>query len=234
MSTVMLTNLIVFYSFLIIVLSISLCCFIKTRKNRIKITHNNSLVYKILECYSIDIPDFIDFIDCLVNDLHTYYKCVNKDILKADLLNYFILFLSGQNVSLSKLDQYCRKYKKRLPLLYIIRSNFVLNEFIDDEEIIYYLISNRFSLFLEYSSQKDLGFQFFEWIVPVDDENVCPFCKAAKGKIFSWKEGNNGKLPGQNKCSINGFCRCKTKSVNLTGKNVKIIKNKDSSYSINE
>lgn len=232
MSKVMLTNLIVFYSFLIIVLSVSLCCFIKTRKYRIKITHGNSLIYKILECYSIDIPEFVDFVDCLVNDLHTYYKCINKEVLKIDLLNYFILFLNGQNVSLSKLDQYCRKYKKKLPLLYIIKKNFILNNCENNEEIIYYLISNRFSLFLNYSSQRDLGFRFFEWIVPVDDENVCPFCKSAKGKIFSWKEGNNGKFPGQNKCAIKGFCRCKAKSVDLTGKNVNLIKNKDGSYSI--
>jgi len=203
-----------------------------TRKNKIKITQNNNLIYKILESYSINIDEFIDFVDFLTEDLYQYYKCINKDALRYDLLNYFLLFLNGQNISLSSLNQYCMKYNKRLPLLYIIKRNFILNNNKKEEEILYYFISNRFSVFLNYSSQRDSGSQFFEWLVPANDECTCPFCKSANGKIFSWKEGNNGKYPGQNKCSINGFCRCEAKSINLTGKNVKIIKNEDGSYSI--
>ncbi|MDD2840080.1 MAG: hypothetical protein PHY80_03040 [Rickettsiales bacterium] len=226
----MLINLVVFYSFLVLVLSFSLCCLNKLRKNKIKIVQNSDLIYKILECYSIDINEFNEFVDLLIADLYKEYKCISRDVLKYDLLNYFILFLNGRNISSSKLNQYRIEYKKKLPLLYIIEKNFILNKNQHNEEIVYYLISNRFSLFLDYSSQKDLGIQFFEWVVPVKDNKVCSFCKSADGKIFSWKEGNNGNFPGQNKCTLNGFCRCKTKPIDLNSKNVKVVKNEDGSY----
>lgn len=232
MSATILSNLIIFYSFLIIILSISLYFFIKTRKNTIKIALNSSLIYKILECYSINVSEFIDFVDHLIVDLHKYYICINKEAFRYDLFNYFILFLNGRNISSSKLNQYCVKYKRKSPLLYLIEKNFNLKRDKKSEKVIYYLISNRFSQFLNYSSWKELGVEYFEWEIPIKDKKVCSFCKSSCGKIFSWKEGSNGKIPGQNRCTINGFCRCTAKLVDLNGKNVEIIKNDDGSYSI--
>jgi SPP1 gp7 family putative phage head morphogenesis protein len=232
MSSVMLINLVVFYSFLIIVLCFALYLFVKIRKNRLQIMQNTNPILKILECYSININDFIDFIDSLVSILAMDHKSVNNDNLKYDLLNYFVLFLNGQTDSLAKLSIIHNKHKGRIPLLYIIERNFILSNGEEESRIIYHAINNQFNSFLNFSSQKELGIQFFEWISLANDENVCPFCKSANGKIFSWKEGNNGKFPGRNRCVINGFCRCIAKPVDISKDNIKILKNKDGSYSL--
>ncbi|HSQ97282.1 MAG TPA: hypothetical protein VLL98_01020 [Rickettsiales bacterium] len=233
MSSVMLINLIVFYSFLIIILSFALFLFAKARKNKIHVVQNSNPIFKILECYSINIDEFVDFIDYLVRNLSEDYKSLEKEALRYDLLNYFVLFLNGKTISETQLDKYFKKHKGGLPLLYIIEKNFVLDKNNSTQEnILYNLITNQFNHFLNFSSQKELGVQFFEWVAAGRDNNICEYCKSLDGKIFSWAEGNNGKYPSQNKCSGVGFCRCTAKAVDVNNKSVKIVRNEDGSYSI--
>lgn len=233
MSSVMLMNLIIFYFCLVSIFLFALFIFVRVRKNRARSTENSNPIFKILECYSINFDEFIDFIDRLVTNLSEDHQNLNRELLRYDLLNYFVLFLNGKTTAETKLDKYFKKHKGGLPLFYIIEKNFIINKIDDkEEEIIYNIITNQFNHFLNFSSQKELGIQFFEWVAAGRDNCVCEYCKSLDGKIFSWAEGNNGKYPSQNKCASNGFCRCVAKAVDTNNKNVKIVRNADGSYTI--
>ena len=231
MSAVISINLIVLYIFLIFLAVLFYFC-LKSYFNKILIKKNNNMVFKILESYAITPENFIDFVDYLVNDFASNYPNVNKDILRYDLLNYFILFLNGKTIPNTKLEKFYKKHNGRLPLFFLIERDFDINDR-KQKKVVYYLITNQFNNFLNYCSQKDLGIQFFEWNIS-DKSNVCQFCKALNGKIFSWKDGFFGKFPSQNKCPTNGFCRCTAKPIDIKNNNIKLVRNKDGSYSIED